>query len=54
MDPLLIYAGLIALGLVVVTVAVLMSPAPRRPCPGCDRPIATSARLCRRCGYAFT
>jgi predicted amidophosphoribosyltransferase len=54
MDPFAIYAGLVVLGLVIFAVAALLSPSAKRRCPGCDKDLATTARLCRRCGYAFT
>jgi len=53
MDPTLFYAAFVLLALVILLVAMGFSPAPKRPCPSCERDVALGARACR-CGYAFS
>jgi hypothetical protein len=52
MDPILIYAGFVAVALLVLAVAMLVAPPAKRACPNCERQVALGARTCR-CGYAF-
>jgi hypothetical protein len=52
MDPTVIYAGFVAIALLVLAVAVLLSPSAKRRCPNCGRDVTLGARSCR-CGYAF-
>ena len=53
MDPIVLYAGFVALALLVLAIATLLSPAAKRACPNCTGPLALTARACRRCGYAL-
>jgi hypothetical protein len=52
MDPIVIYAGFVVIALLVLALAMLLSPSPKRSCPNCERDVALGARACR-CGYAF-
>lgn len=52
MDPIVLYAGVVAAALLILAVAMAFSPTPKRRCPSCERPVAIAARACR-CGYAF-
>jgi hypothetical protein len=51
-DPIVIYAGFVVIALLVLAVAMLLSPPAKRRCPNCEREVALGARACR-CGYAF-
>jgi hypothetical protein len=53
MDPIVLYAGFVALALLVLAIATLLSPAAKRDCPNCAGPLALTARACRRCGYGL-
>ena len=53
MDPTVLYAGLVVIALVILAVAMLLSPSAKRRCPNCERHVAIAARACR-CGYAFS
>jgi predicted amidophosphoribosyltransferase len=53
MGPFVIYLALVLLALIVFAVSAMLTPPARRRCPSCDEALATTARLCRRCGYAF-
>ena len=53
MDPILLYAALVIIALVILAVAMLLSPSAKRRCPNCERDVALGARSCR-CGYAFS
>jgi hypothetical protein len=51
-DPIVIYAGFVVIALLVLALAMLLSPPAKRRCPNCEREVALGARACR-CGYAF-
>ena len=53
MDPTAFYAALVIVALVILAVAMLLSPSAKRRCPSCERDVALGARACR-CGYAFS
>jgi hypothetical protein len=53
MNPLVVYCLLVALAVLVGSLAMLLQRAPRRHCPGCTRTVAMSARCCGHCGYLF-
>ena len=53
MDPTTFYAALVVTALVILAVAMLLSPSAKRRCPSCERDVALGARSCR-CGYAFS
>jgi hypothetical protein len=53
MDPVVFYLVVVTLALVILAVAMLVSPSAKRRCPNCERDVAISARACR-CGYAFS
>ena len=53
MDPIVCYAGFVAIALAILVVAMAFSPPARRRCPSCDEHVSISARACR-CGYAFS
>lgn len=54
MEPLAVYVFLVILALAIVAAAALFSKPAKRRCPGCREDLAITARLCRRCGYAFS
>lgn len=53
MDPTTFYAALVVTALVILAVAMLLSPSAKRRCPSCARDVTLGARTCR-CGYAFS
>jgi hypothetical protein len=53
MEPTVLYLGLVVMALVILAVAMLLSPSAKRRCPNCDRHVAIAARACR-CGYAIS
>jgi len=53
MDPTVFYAALVVTALVILAVAMLLSPGAKRRCPSCERDVTLGARSCR-CGYAFS
>jgi hypothetical protein len=54
MDPLALYALLVAAAVIVCSAAALLAKPATRACPSCEGDIRISARSCRACGYVLS
>lgn len=53
MDPLVIYVGVMVLGVLLLAFASTLASEPTRACPQCGDAVKVHAKACRHCHYRF-